>query len=143
LPVSQLIPEHYPRVEGGDKKKILKKLKEFIGTPLSVKIISSDMEEEKIIISEKRAWEETQKQKLKEFKIGDQVDATVKSITNFGIFIAFDKDLEGLIHISEIAIPKGKEGRPISEFISINDTIKATIIDIKGTKVFLSLKQTE
>jgi len=29
LPVSQLSPEHYPKVEGGDKKKILKKLKSF------------------------------------------------------------------------------------------------------------------
>jgi len=31
LPVSRLTPEHYPRVEGGEKNKILEELKKFIG----------------------------------------------------------------------------------------------------------------
>ena len=39
LPVSQLASEHYPKVEGGDKTKILKELQEFIGQELEVKII--------------------------------------------------------------------------------------------------------
>src|SRR3989338_3223358 len=73
LPVSQLIPEHYPRVEGGDKKKILKKLRSFIGKTMAVKIISFDAQEQKIIISERRAWEETQKKKLGNYKADDTV----------------------------------------------------------------------
>ncbi|MDG1950379.1 MAG: S1 RNA-binding domain-containing protein, partial [bacterium] len=35
LPVSQLSPEHYPRVSGGDKNKILDKLKSYIGMKMT------------------------------------------------------------------------------------------------------------
>ena len=118
LPVSQLTQEHYPRVEGGDKKKILQK-------------------EQKIIVSEKRAWEEAQKQKLAQYKIGDTVSTTVKSITNFGCFVTFDDNLEGLIPIETIPIP---EGQTISDVVRQNQEISAKIIDLRGTKVFLSLK---
>ena len=143
LPVSQLIPEHYPRVEGGDKKKILKKLRTFIGKTLSVKILSYDVNEQKIIISEKRAWEELQKKKLEHYKPGDIVDVTVKTVTNFGIFVGFDDNLEGLIHISEI--PQGEVKQPLSEIIKTlapdeNTVLKAKVISVKGSKVFLSLK---
>src|SRR3990167_6168936 len=39
LPVSQLAPDHYPRVEGGDKQKILDRLKAYAGESFTVKII--------------------------------------------------------------------------------------------------------
>ena len=120
LPVSQLTQEHYPRVEGGDKKKILQKLKEFVGKTLRVKIISYSPEEQKIIVSEKRAWEEAQKQKLAQYKIGDTVSTTVKSITNFGCFVTFDDNLEGLIPIETIPIP---EGQTISDVVRENQEI--------------------
>ncbi|MBI4360031.1 MAG: 30S ribosomal protein S1 [Candidatus Jacksonbacteria bacterium] len=136
LPVSQLTPEHYPRVEGGDKKKILKKLKGLVGKILPVKIIAYSPEEQKIIVSEKRAWEETQKQKLGEYKIDDTITGKVQSVTNFGCFIRFAESLEGLIPISEISIP---EGKTISEVVHHDQEIEAKIIDIRGTKVFLSL----
>lgn len=140
LPVSQLIPDHYPHVEGGDKKKILKKLRNFIGQTLSVKIITALMDEEKVIISEKRAWEELQKEKVKEYKIGDIVDSTIKSTTHFGAFVKFGDNLEALIHISQI--PKSDDKDPGDGIMGLTpgDEYKAKIIDIKGTKVFLSLR---
>lgn len=140
LPVSQLTSEHYPRVEGGDKKKILKKLKGFVGKILPVKIIAYSPEEQKIIVSEKRAWEETQKQKLAQYNIGDTVSVKVKSVTGFGCFITFDENLEGLISTSEVPL---SEGQTISDVVHQDQEIEAKIIDIRGTKVFLSLKNEE
>lgn len=136
LPVSQLTQEHYPRVEGGDKRKILKKLKGFVGKTLQVKIISYSPEEQKIIVSEKRAWEEIQRQKLSQYKIGDTILANVKSITNFGCFVTFDTDLEGLIPIGAAPIP---EGQTISDVLRQDQEVQAKITDMRGTKVFLSL----
>lgn len=137
LPVSQLIPEHYPRVEGGDKKKILKKLKGFIGMVFGVKIISFNTDEQKVIISEKRAWEEMQKKKLANYAPGNVVKATVKATTNFGVFVEFDDNLEGLIHVSEIpALQEENLAIPYN----IGDAIEPKILDIKGSKVFLTLK---
>jgi len=53
LPVSQLSPENYPRVSGGDKQKILEKLKSFIGQEIEVNVINLGEESDKIIFSEK------------------------------------------------------------------------------------------
>ena len=53
LPASQLSSEHYPRVEDGDKDKILTALNDLIGKSLSVIIITADQKEGKLIFSEK------------------------------------------------------------------------------------------
>ena len=58
LPVSQLAPEHYPRVADADKQKILKELQKFIGKTLEVKILDLMAEENKLILSEKAKSEE-------------------------------------------------------------------------------------
>ena len=48
LPVSQLAPENYPRISGGDKGKILEKLKSFVGKDFEVKVMNIDEKEDKI-----------------------------------------------------------------------------------------------
>jgi small subunit ribosomal protein S1 len=155
LPVSQLAPEHYPKVEGGDKKKILKKLKSFVGKSLSVKIINHNPEEEKIIISEKRAWEVLQRQKLQQYHVGDVIPVSVNALTPFGAFVGFGDHLDGLIHISEFpeVNPQAKDAlhEPSkdaqitdpapSTALKVGDSIDSKIIDIRGTRVFFSLKQ--
>jgi len=50
LPVSQLAPEHYPRVPGGDKNHILEILKGYVNKEFDVKILDSDEEDEKLIV---------------------------------------------------------------------------------------------
>ncbi|MFH0988088.1 MAG: S1 RNA-binding domain-containing protein, partial [Parcubacteria group bacterium] len=70
LPVSQLSPEYYPRVQGGDKMKILERLKSYVNKIFPVKVMDIREDEEKLIVSEKAAWEETQKDTLSQFKVG-------------------------------------------------------------------------
>jgi small subunit ribosomal protein S1 len=48
LPVSQLSPTHYPRVAGGEKSKILEKLKTLVGVSMDVKILDVSEGEEKV-----------------------------------------------------------------------------------------------
>ncbi|NQU99651.1 MAG: S1 RNA-binding domain-containing protein, partial [Parcubacteria group bacterium] len=64
MPVSQLTPEHYPKVEGGDQHQIVSLLQEFVGKKMKVNIITADIKEKKIIVSEKQAILDKQKQKL-------------------------------------------------------------------------------
>ena len=52
LPVSQLSQENYPRVEGGDKNKILNHLSKFINKEIKVKIIGLDQKSDKLIASD-------------------------------------------------------------------------------------------
>src|SRR3989338_7654658 len=74
LPVSQLSSEHYPRVEEGDKNKILEVLKSYVGTVFDVQIITADPEEEKLIVSEKAVFEDELRGKISKLKLGDIVD---------------------------------------------------------------------
>lgn len=137
LPVSQLMPEHYPRVPGGEKNKILEKLRQFIGKTLKVKVINALEAEEKLIVSEKAAWEEEQKSVLEKLKIGNVVEGKITAVADFGAFLKFD-NLEGLIHISELAWQRIDHP---SEIVKVGQNVKAEIIGIDGSKIFLSMKR--
>ncbi len=137
LPVSQLNPEHYPRVPGGEKNKILEKLRQFIGKSLKVKVINASPTEEKLIVSEKAAWEEEQKDFLSGLKIGDVVSGKITAVADFGAFLKFN-NLEGLIHISELAWQRIDHPQ---EIVKIGQDVKAQIIGIDGSKIFLSMKR--
>lgn len=137
LPVSQLSYQNYPRVEGGDKNKILQHLNQFIGKEMDVKIINIDKKEEKLVVSEKAAQERKIKKDLEKYKQGDIVEGIVAALTNFGAFIRFDGNIEGLAHISEldwriIAHP--------SQILKENEKVKAKIIGIQNGQVSLSIK---
>lgn len=138
LPVSQLSPENYPRVSGGDKSKILEKLKSLVGTETEVKVITLDRKENKLVVSEKDAWQEKQKDVISQFKVGDEVEGRIIAVTSFGVFVNFSGNLEGLIHISELAWQRIEDP---SEAYKVGDTIKAQIIAIEGAKIFLSAKR--
>ena len=137
LPVSQLSPDNYPRVAGGDKQKILEKLKSFVGKPLDVKVIDVNESDEKLIVSEKAVWEQKQKDVISKFKVGDMIEGDVSALTDFGAFVKFDI-LEGLVHISEIAWQRIDHP---SDILKVGDKVKCEIIDIDGSKVFLSMKK--
>lgn len=138
LPVSQLAPENYPRISGGDKSKILEKLKSFVGQEFEVSIMSLNIDEEKVIFSEKEVWNKKQKPALDKYKIGQVVDGKITAITNFGVFISFDDNIEGLIHISELAWQRIDSP---GELYRIGDEIKAEVVGIDGAKIFLSAKK--
>jgi len=144
LPVSQLAPEHYPRVPDADKQKILRELQKFIGKTLEVKVLDSLAEENKLILSEKAKADEKIKEILREYKKGDVIDGEITGVADFGAFIKFPakadegKDqIEGLIHISELDWQLVENP---AEVIKVGETVKAQIIDINKNQVFLSLK---
>lgn len=139
LPVSQLTTEHYPRVDSGDRGKILEELKKFVGQELKIKIITVNPRTRKLIVSEKETVAENLKELLGKYKAGDTVDGVISGVADFGAFMKFADNpaIEGLIHISEldhrlIENPK--------EVVSLGDAVKAQILEIKDGRVSLSLK---
>ncbi|OGJ43441.1 hypothetical protein A2974_02125 [Candidatus Peregrinibacteria bacterium RIFCSPLOWO2_01_FULL_48_20] len=137
IPVSQLAPLHYPRVNGADSAKILSRLQELIGKEFSVKIINIDKENGKLILSERAAYERERSDALSTLKVGDSMSGTVSGIVKFGIFVAFD-GLEGLVHISEIAWGHVSDAH---DFARLGDKVNVKIIGIDGDKISLSMKQ--
>lgn len=138
MPVSQLSPENYPRVSGGDKSRILEKLQKLIGKELEVKVIDVNEKEEKLIVSEKAVWEDSQKAVLESYKLGDTVQGEVSALTSFGAFIKFGNNLEGLVHISEIAWKRIDHPR---DMLKVGDQVTAQIIQLDKSKIYLSIKR--
>lgn len=139
LPLSQLSPENYPRVEGADKIEILKRLQKLVGKDLEVKIFDLNPKEEKLIFSEKATETEKLKEVLKNYKVGDVVEGEITGVVDFGAFMKFSpENLEGLIHISELDWQLIEDP---SEVVKIDQKVKAKIIEITHDgKVSLSLK---
>lgn len=138
LPVSQLAPENYPRINGGDKSKILEKLKSYVGRDFETRVVTFNEKEDKIIFSEKEAWNEKQRDVISKYSVGTAVEGTITAITDFGVFISFGENLEGLIHISELAWQRIDNP---SELYNVGETIKAEVISLEGSKIFLSAKK--
>jgi len=138
MPVSQLSPDNYPRVMGGDKNRILDKLREMQGKEFEVKVIDVDEKEEKLIVSERAVWEDSQKAVLEAYKIGDTVTGEISALTSFGAFMKFGEGLEGLIHISEIAWQRIDHPKDV---LKVGDQVKAQIIQLDHSKIYLSIKR--
>ncbi|MFA5764062.1 MAG: S1 RNA-binding domain-containing protein [Candidatus Paceibacterota bacterium] len=137
LPASQLKSEHYPKIEDGDKDKILEELKKLVGQKISVAIITAAPKEGKLIFSEKNL-EKKEKQKLVDkYKIGDVFEGEVTGAVDFGIFVKLEDGLEGLVHISEIDWALVEDPRAM---FKIGDKVNVKVIDVKDGKVSLSIK---
>lgn len=144
LPVSQLSSQHYPHIEGEDRSQIVRELQKFISQEIEAKIINLDLNEERLVLSEKAGEIESTKEYLKNYKIGDIIEGEITKITDFGAFIKFpavenktEKYLEGLCHISELDWQIVKHP---SEIVKIGEKIKTKIVNIADNKIFLSLK---
>ncbi|MCD6471185.1 S1 RNA-binding domain-containing protein [bacterium] len=135
IPTSQLSVDHFPRVSDGDKTKILNLLKRFIGEKWPVKIIGLDQKENKLIFSEKGL---TERKKKTKYKIGDIIEGEVCGLTDFGAFVKFDKNEEGLVHISEIGWRRLDSP---SDVLKVGDKVKAKIIGKQEEKYSLSIKR--
>jgi len=141
LPVSQLSSEHYPRVEGADKNKILSHLQQMVGQELEVKILNMDPKKEILVFSEKATEAERIKEILKKYKPGDVIEGEITGIVDFGAFVKFyvdSEEIEGLIHISELDWQLIESP---AEIVKVGQKVKAKIIEItEDGRVSLSLK---
>ena len=144
LPVSQLASEHYPRVEDGDKNKILELLKRLIGQELSVRILDADRVAEKLIVSEKAAQSERDRALIGQLAVGDIIEGDVSGVVDFGAFVKFEprgarkgQKLEGLVHISELAWQLIDNPR---EIVKTGDHVRAKVIGVEDTRISLSIK---
>ncbi len=139
LPASQLSSENYPRVDNGDKDKILAALNGLVGKHLSVIMITADQKEHKLIFSEKGYQEKEEKgEKVGKYEVGDVLQGEVTGVVDFGIFVKIEQGLEGLVHISELDWGLVEDTRALYK---VGDRVKVKVIEVKDDKISLSIKQ--
>lgn len=137
LPVSQLTPLNYPRVDGADAGEILRRLQSHAGSEMAVRVINADRERGKLIVSEKEAVRERQDETLKSVKAGDIVTGQVCGIVKFGIFVTFG-GAEGLVHLSEL--DWGHVSDPGKNF-ELGQKVEVLVLGVEGKKLSFSIKR--
>ena len=75
-----------------------------------------------------------------ELTVGAIVEGKVKSITNFGAFIALPENKTGLVHISEVANTFVSD---IRQHLTEGQDVKVMVISTDGGKINLSIKRLE
>ena len=75
-----------------------------------------------------------------EFTVGAILDGKVKTITNFGAFIALPENKTGLVHISEVANTFVSD---IRQHLTEGQDVKVVVIGTENSKINLSMKRLE
>ena len=75
-----------------------------------------------------------------ELTVGAVLEGKVKSITNFGAFIALPENKTGMVHISEVANTYVSD---IRQHLSEGQDVKVVVIGAEGNKINLSIKRLE
>lgn len=138
IPLSQLAPVHYPRVEDGDQEIIFEKLLDLIGQEFQVRIISVDEEEKRIILSEREALKEATEKILNEIEVGKTYKGVVSGLSSYGLFVTIGGSVEGLVHISEITYGHVNS---IERMGQLGQEMEVKVIGLDNGKISLSRKQ--
>ena len=75
-----------------------------------------------------------------ELTVGTVVEGKIKSITNFGAFVALEENKTGMVHISEVANTYVSD---IRQHLTEGQEVKAVVIANEGGKINLSIKRLE
>ena len=113
------------------------------GEDIDCVVLAVNQEKQRIALGLKQLQEDPWARAVIENYIpGQIVEGTVTKITNFGVFIELEEDLEGLLHVSELADHKVED--PHTE-VKIGDKLQVKIlrVDAEQRKIGLSKKRAE
>ncbi len=128
-----------------------KQIDKLSGRRVLVKVVEVDQATNRLVFSQRQAVEGEallkQKEILSLVPVGESVQSTITGVVPFGAFAKFtvtkdgaSHDVEGLIHISEIAWEKVDDP---NAYLKVGDSIKVKVVgvDEQTGKLTLSLKQ--
>ena len=111
------------------------------GDMLESKILSIDIEDQKISLGIKQLTEDPWKNVSSQFAINDKVKGSVNNITKFGAYVNLGDNIEGFIRNTDFHWTKNIAHA--KEFVKKEDNIELIILEIsdKDRKIFLGMKQ--
>jgi len=114
-----------------------------VGDEVEVMVLDIDEERRRISLGFKQCksnpWEDFSGQ----FNKGDKITGTIKSITDFGIFIGLDGGIDGLVHLSDISW--NETGEEAVRRFKKGDELETVIlsVDPERERISLGIKQLE
>jgi small subunit ribosomal protein S1 len=112
-----------------------------LGDEVEVMILDIDQERRRISLGLKQCQKNPWDAFAETFKKGDRISGNIKSITDFGIFIGLDGEIDGLVHLSDISWEEPGE-QAVRQYTK-GDKIDTVIlsIDPERERISLGIKQ--
>ena len=112
-----------------------------LGDEVEVMILDIDQERRRISLGIKQCKPNPWEDFSESFNKGDKVSGTIKSITDFGIFIGLDGGIDGLIHLSDLSW--NETGEEAVHNYKKGDEIEAVVlaVDPERERISLGVKQ--
>ena len=107
-----------------------------VGDEVEAQVLSIDREARKMSLGLKQLTVNPWEGIREKYPIGSQHTATVRNVTNFGVFAELEDGVEGLVHISDLSWNKIKHP---SEVVAPGDTLEVQILEFDEANHKLSL----
>jgi small subunit ribosomal protein S1 len=110
---------------------------------VDVKVLEVDEEKRRISLGLKQAQENPWAAFAERHPVGSAVEGEVKNATEFGLFIGLEGDVDGMVHMSDIAW--GVSGEEALQLHRKGETVKAQVldVDVEKERISLGMKQIE
>jgi small subunit ribosomal protein S1 len=114
-----------------------------VGDEIEAQVLTLDREERKMSLGIKQLTPDPWQKAAERYAVGTQHIATVKNMTNFGVFVELEDGIDGLIHISDLSWSK-KVNHP-NEFTKVGEKLDVVVLelDVENRKLSLGHKQLE
>ena len=112
-----------------------------VGQEVEVLILEVDNSKRRISLGLKQCTENPWEDFAKGKKSGDIVEGKIKNITDFGLFVELTKELDGLIHLSDLSWEDNGENEIKKYNVGDNVKFKILEIDVNKERVSLGIKQ--
>ncbi len=108
---------------------------------VEVMVLEIDLEKRRISLGMKQCQENPWNDFATKHKVDDIIDGEIRNITEFGLFVGVDDDIDGMVHLSDISWEDQTEDviKPFNK----GDKVKVKILDVDPEKerVALGIKQ--
>ena len=110
-----------------------------VGEEVEVEVLDVDLQRERISLGLKQTTEDPWTKLVETYPVGTVVDGKVTKIVPFGAFIELGANVEGLVHISEMAM---KHIDSPAQVVHVGDTVKVKVMDVnvERRRISLSMK---
>jgi small subunit ribosomal protein S1 len=110
---------------------------------VDVKVLEVDEEKRRISLGLKQAQSNPWEAFSAAHPVGSVVEGEVKNATEFGLFVGLDGDVDGMVHMSDIAW--GVSGEEALQLHRKGETVKAQVldVDVEKERISLGMKQLE
>ena len=114
-----------------------------VSDEVEAQVLTLDRDERKMSLGIKQLTPDPWQQASEKYAIGTKHLATVKNMTNFGVFVELEDGIDGLIHISDLSWSK-KVNHP-NEFTKVGEKLDVVVLelDVDNRKLSLGHKQLE